>query len=526
MKPIVERAANGLLVPRRIAEEDMPTDRWTRFLLAPALVFIATAMDRNYQTDLWHHLARGRAILAEGRLIDTDYFTYTVHGRSLQDVNWVWQVSFFQLHELGGLPLVQSVNSAILAVMMAILITFVWRRCGSMTAAMGGSIFAFLGLWQMLIIRPQTVSLLLFVILYAVLQGAGRRHWLLYLPPLLMAVWVNVHGGFPIGLLLIGCYVVAAVLPSADRPPGWKHLEMWLRCLAASVAATCANPYGWRVYEYVLLTSNSASGRHIDEWLPPSQHSLTGMIWVLSLLALIVLFGLSRRRPRWSELCLIACFLPLSCGSVRMVAWWLLVCTPILAAQLAELWPRMRQLDAADDRPSLGNALACGALLGAMVLSLPWVERFNPVLTRPGRAHRTETDLQAIANYLRAEEHGQRLFTRFAWGEYFGWSLAPRFSIFMDGRIEIIPDEVWLQYSAITRGRADWEDILAHYDVDYLVLDTSGYHHDLLPLVEQSPRWQRVRAGGTAILYRRKEPPAAERQQSAQHNSSFAQCQG
>ena len=72
----------------------MPTDRWTRFLLAPALVFIATAMDRNYQTDLWHHLARGRAILAEGQLFDADHFTYTVHGKSLQDVNWVWQVIF------------------------------------------------------------------------------------------------------------------------------------------------------------------------------------------------------------------------------------------------------------------------------------------------------------------------------------------------------------------------------------------------------------------------------------------------
>ena len=479
----------------------MPTDRWTRFLLAPALVFIATAMDRNYQTDLWHHLARGRAVVAEGRLIDEDLFTYTVHGQPLQDVNWAWQVVFFQLHALGGLPLVQSVNSAILAVTMAILVALVFRRCGSMTVAMGLSIFAFLGLWQLLIIRPQTVSLLLFILLYAVLEGAARRRWLLYLPPLLMAVWVNMHGGFPIGLALIGCYVVAAAMPAADRPPGWQHLEPWMRCLAASVAATCASPYGWRVYQYVLLTSNSASGRHIDEWLPPDLHSLTGIVWVMSFLALVVLFGLSRRRPRWSELCLIGCFLPLSCGSVRMVAWWLLICTPILAAQLVELWPRLRQLDAADDRPSLGNALACGVLAAAMVLSLPWLERFNPVLTRPGRAHRTETDLQAIADYLRAEKHGGRIFTRFAWGEYLGWSLAPRYTVFMDGRIEIIPDDIWLQYSAITRGRSDWEEILAHYDVDCLVLDSSGYHHDLLPLVERSPGWRQVCRQCQAVLF-------------------------
>ena len=61
------------------------------------------------------------------------------------------------------------------------------------------SVFVFLGLWQLfLLIRPQTISLLLFVLLYAVLEGAERRPWLLALAPCLLALWVNVHGAFPI----------------------------------------------------------------------------------------------------------------------------------------------------------------------------------------------------------------------------------------------------------------------------------------------------------------------------------------
>src|SRR6516164_2579119 len=140
----------------------LPTDRWTRFLLAPALVFIATIADRNYQTDLWHHLARGRAIVTEGRLLNVDRFTYTVHGRPLQDVNWGWQVLFYRLYTAGGLPLVQTVNSAILAVMTAVLLVLAWRRSASLIAAGAVGIFVFFGLWQLLIIRPQTLSLLLF----------------------------------------------------------------------------------------------------------------------------------------------------------------------------------------------------------------------------------------------------------------------------------------------------------------------------------------------------------------------------
>ncbi len=495
----------------------LPTDRWTRALLAPALVFIATAIDRNYQTDLWHHLARGRAIVTEGRLLDVDRFTYTVHGQPLQDVNWGWQVVFYRLYTVGGLPLVQVVNSAILAMMMAVLVGLTWRRSGSLLVSVAVCIFAFFGLWQLLIIRPQTLSLLLFVVLYATLEAAPRRRGLLFLPPLILTVWVNVHGGFPIGLVLIGCYVLAAVIEGFGRAGGVSPLlprnrgltpparpMAWLLCLTASVAATLVNPYGWRVYHYVGLTSDRASGRPIDEWLPPGMHLLTGKVWVLSLLLLLVLFAWSRRRPSWSEICLICGFLPLACGSVRMVAWWLLICAPILAARLTDLWPRLQQLDVTDDHPSPGNALACGVLVAAMVLSLPWLEAFNPVLARPGRAHRTETDLQLIADRLSAEGGG-RIFTRFAWGEYLGWSLAPRYTVFMDGRIEIIPDEIWLQYSAVTRGRADWEDILTNYGVNCLLLDASGYHHDLLPLVERSPAWRQVEQRGDAVLFVRRE---------------------
>jgi len=109
-----------------------PTDRWTRFLLAPALVFIATCIDRNYQTDLWHHLARGRAIAAEGRLLDDDRFTYTIPGKHFQDCNWGWQVLTYRLYERGGLELVQVVNSLVLAAAMLVLVALALRRCGSL----------------------------------------------------------------------------------------------------------------------------------------------------------------------------------------------------------------------------------------------------------------------------------------------------------------------------------------------------------------------------------------------------------
>src|SRR5206468_6494436 len=127
----------------------LPSDRWVRALLAPAFVFIACGIDRNYQTDLWHHLARGRAIATEGRLLDEDRFTYTVPGKSFQDVNWLCQLAFYGLYQAGGLELVQTINALVLAVTMAILVILCRQRAGSLLVAGGVGLFVFLGLWQL-----------------------------------------------------------------------------------------------------------------------------------------------------------------------------------------------------------------------------------------------------------------------------------------------------------------------------------------------------------------------------------------
>jgi hypothetical protein len=285
--------------------------------------------------------------------------------------------------------------------------------------------------------------------------------------------------------------------------PRIKTALPWGLCLAASVAATLANPYGWHVYEYVGLTSSVAPARGIEEWLPPGIHLLAGKFWVASILLMLGLFAFQGRRPTVRELCLICVFLPAACGSVRMVAWWLFLCTPILAEQVTALWPRLCQLDR-DAKPSWGVAGVCGLLVAAMVLSVPSLERFNPVFAMPGRAHRTEDDLQAVADHLAASDPQGRVFTCFEWGEYLGWSRGPQTKVFMDGRIEIFPDEVWQEYSAVTRGRADWQEILDRYGVNCLVLDTSGYHHELLPQVRRSSEWKETLKQGDAVVFERK----------------------
>jgi hypothetical protein len=503
----------------------LPTAAWTRALLAPVLMFVATSVDRNYQTDFWHHLARGRAIAERGSMVDHDLFTFTVPPeQSFQDANWLAQLSYHYLFTAGGLPLVQLVNSLLLTTMIGLLVALCWRASRSVLIAGALSAFAVIGLWQLLLIRPQTYSMLLFVVLYGVLELSAARRCLLIVPPLLLALWANLHGGFPIGLLMVGCYVVAAAW-DAVRSRGrswWRDGRLCLLglCLTACLLATLVNPYGWKVYHYVFHTSGVAAARRIDEWLPPGLGHLVSKMWVVSVLGLVVLFALPGRRPRASEVCLVLCFLPLACGSVRMVAWWLLVFMPVAAAQIVGVLPA-GCLDESDARrASRGAGVVFVAFLAACVVSLPWLEALNPLRRGP----RLESDLQGIAERLHERQPAGRIFSRFEWGEYLGWSLAPDYKVFMDGRIEIFSDRVWEEYGAVTRARADWQRILDSYQVDCLLLDTrAGYHADLLPEVEGSPQWQRVFESGRVVVFlRRPVTPLAAAPQVRSETQRFS----
>jgi hypothetical protein len=273
---------------------------------------------------------------------------------------------------------------------------------------------------------------------------------------------------------------------------------------AASLLATLANPYGWGIYQYVGQTSGVAAARGIDEWLPPRFDTFIGAAFFVSLPAMTALFAAAWKwrgeRPAPRELFLLGCFFILAIGSVRMVAWWLIVIAPMAARRLTLLWPGTRDTAAAP-QPNLGAAVSCAVLAILAVLSLPGLHRFNPLLAlRP--ADPTLAHVQESLTVLKRELDGANVFTKFEWGEYLGWAAVPDFKIFMDGRIEIYPDDVWQAYATVTQAQAGWQEILDSHKVEALLLD-ADYHGrtGLYAAVEQSPRWRPVDRRGEVALF-------------------------
>jgi hypothetical protein len=476
----------------------IPTPLWPRWLIIPVLAFVATVTDRHYLADYWHHLARGRAIVENAQIVDQDLFTFTVAGQPLRDVNWLTQVAYYLLDRLDGLRLVQVANSLVIALTFAVLVNTCRRRAGSLTAGMIAAGIAFLGVWEVLTIRPQTASMLLFVLVFDLLERSRRRPWLLIAVPVLIALWANLHGAFPAGMMLVGCFALAETYglrtAGSQRTERGRRVLLLTICMFACCLAAAVNPYGFGIIHFVTGTASAAHARQIAEWARPGPDRLIGIVWLLTLAAVVGLAGWrwhqTGRLPTAVDVCTLGCFLVLSCGAVRMVAWWMLAAAPVLAELVAWVAPRAVASEPEATLPSTASTAMCGLFGAALLFSLPGLDQWNPLLGPTRHGPRLEEDLEAATRYLAANKPPGNLYSHFEWGEYLSWSAPPRNRIFMDCRIEIYPDDIWDDYTAITFAAPAWQALLDQYHVDYLILDAQWHGRTgLLAAVAASPHW-------------------------------------
>ena len=101
----------------------------------------------------------------------------------------------------------------------------------------------------------------------------GRaRLWLL---PLLMMAWVNLHPGYVVGLAVLAGYVLLEgleMLWPERRAAAQEHLACFWPWLIATLIATLVNPWGWKVNSWALafMSPIYTQSQWISEWAAPT----------------------------------------------------------------------------------------------------------------------------------------------------------------------------------------------------------------------------------------------------------------
>ena len=461
------------------------------FLLAGAI--FRYAVQGIAEPDIWWHMRNARTLLEQHSFSGFDSYSFTAAGSPWMNFEWLSEVPLYLGFRAMGL---QGLLLVYFAVLVLIFIGVYYRCCHSgadckdaAVATLGAICLAGVS------IAPRTLLFgwLCMVGLLLVLdqfRRTGRGLWLL---PLLFALWINLHGSWVFGLVVLGIFVASGLVEGewgqvvATR---WSSAQLRKLLLAsvASVAALFLNPFGYKLvfYPFDLLFRPQGVVQFIDEWQPVDFGTWNGKLALIVIFALLAAILLCKRRWRLDEVLLTAFSLWAALSHARFLFFAGLVLAPILAPALTLFPPYDRELD----KPWL-NAAIMAAVLAAVILLFP---------TQAKLEQKVDAVYPRAALEFMDRQHIQgRLFNQYGWGGFIEW-YAPQYKTFIDGRADIfIYNGTFRDFLAAT-ALSNSEEIMDKYKIDYVLIPPTG---PLTYFLQHSPRWQQVYSDQVAALFQR-----------------------
>src|SRR6185503_12100505 len=175
-----------------------------------------------------------------------------------------------------------------------------------------------------------------------------RRLWLI---PFIAIAWANLHGSFPLVVVLVAlAWLDEVALLRMPPPPGHPQLRLRRRLLGStglaiiagiSTLATLVNPFGLDVWGYIAnLARDPQITAQVSEWQPPSPLDPAGLVFYLSLaLVLGVVYFRFRTdagrpsAPFVGPLLSVGIFALIGVVTGRGLAWWA-IAAPVAMVQL------------------------------------------------------------------------------------------------------------------------------------------------------------------------------------------------
>lgn len=475
--------------------------------------------------DTGWHIRTGEWILAHRGVPAQDIFSYSKPHGAWYAWEWLTDVVWAFLNSHGGLATVAMAAILLIALTFTLLFRLVRRKSNAVVAIVVTMIAAVASSVHWLA-RPHLFTLLFLVLFYGALErvraGETKFHGIPYLAilPAATILWTNLHGGFFVGIVLIGTYGLGEGLKlvfSADlgdeRAAVARRAGKYLLCAGACLAASLVNPYGYHLHAHVLAyLGDPYQTQHILEFLSVSfHHPLAIFLECMLLLSALAAFWFASEGSFIEPLVLVT-WAHAALLSTRNIPLFMIVAAPPAAA-VVEMWlgrlpgrkvaewlrragekfnAMASRMSETDGIPRWHVVSLAGAALVAALLYAPHPpEKFRPEFN-------PKTFPVAAVESLGANPAG-RIFTSDQWGDYLIYRLYGQTKVFMDGRSDFYGSEFNQKYLDVITVNYGWDKTLARFGVDTILMPPSS---PLTGALKVSPGWRVVYDDGVAVVFR------------------------
>ena len=460
------------------------------FLLITYLVFLLLISDVFVADgDTFWHIKAGNVMLENHALLTHDIFSHTAINTPWTAHEWLSEIIMAGVHRLAGLEGVIVLFILLVSMTFWLLFRICEQIAGEKIALLCVSL-ALLFSGSHLTARPHLFTWLFLVLSLALL--VSRSKWIYWLP-LIMLCWANMHGGFVLGLLLQGIFIIGFFLckrleEHCATGTILHQLKHPVIVLILSLVAVGINPFGYKLLLFPFHVTSNVFSANISEWLAPDFQQFWYFRYFLVLLILLLSFrsiGIS-----WKDRLLLLFFLNAALTHSRNISLLLIVMAPGFAKLLQERLAifQKRTISAHEPMQLSSKTGPAGVLaLSFLLLLAGTIQPGALTFLRPEKVFNVKTsELHQLAAYLKEHRPQGNLFNNYSLGGYLLYELehAPR--VFIDGRADMYGEKIFKDYKQIVFNASQREALLEKYRINWIVFDKNS---NLVYSLIQTKRW-------------------------------------
>ena len=458
------------------------------------------------------HIRTGQVILATHAVPRIDPFS---SQRSKPWIAWEWlyDVIIGRLEASAGLNGVVWFTAVVIATVFAALFHLLVKRGTDFLIALVLTLLAISASTIHFLARPHVLTWLFALAWFWILdshesplrKSGQRRIWIL---PGLMLIWVNVHGGFLLGFVLLAAFWVGS-LWTWLRSNG-ARIEEVLQKIAAqkrvrdltlvgllSAVGSLVNPYGWKLHAHVYsYLSNRFFMDHIDEFQSPNFHGLAQKCFLVLVLIAIAVLAVRGSKLRVSEILLVLFGVYAGLYASRNIP----LAAIFLAVIVGPLLPSPRFTRFAQRMGSIDTTLR-GRLWPVLATVVTLTIAINDGRVASGTGMDAHFDPERMpvgaVTFLGTKGQGPVLSPDY-WGGYLIYRLYPDAPVVVDDRHDFYGPEFLKSYLQMVHVGQGWNEFLEQHDAAYVLLPR---HSALAAVLEKISGWRAIYADEISIVF-------------------------
>ncbi len=444
--------------------------------------------------DACMHWRVGEWMLQHHQILRSDVFSHTRFGQPIVSKEWLSEIIFAAAGRVAGLYGLVVVAALVIATAFAFLHRQLLREGNDVLVATVVVWLAACAASAHWLARPHVFSFLMAALWHDTLrrfERNGNTRALVWALCVLTVLWVNLHGGYLAGFLVLGAYWFGAAI-ERDR----RKLRALTVVGSLGGVASLLNPTGYKLHIHnVHFLRSDFFKNWLAEYGSMNFHTREATGFLLWLGLLFLTLALSRPKLSAASAIVLISWTYFALYAARNIPLMAIFTAPIVAPPLSEAlrnrWHTVAEHSAQISRTGRGWPVV--AL--AAVVAIGYVPRPT---TMPGDRWPV-----AAVEFIKQnrDQFAGNMFNQYMWGGYL-MEVLPEHKVFVDGRADFYGEPLVKEFDAVTALRTNWLAVLAKYDVRWTLMPAD---HRLNVALALLPEWKPAFSNETAVILRRRQ---------------------